>query len=169
MNNTSVNFTSFTRIILKNLQEMLGENYSVFSQNVTKNNGIELTGVIAKRKGCNASPTIYINEFYHDMTGSGRNTFDFAGMDIILFAVALAAMLLFTAVHWNSKKGKKTVTAAAYVNGGRPHMNKKEDVLVNKVVTKRKIQTSSGSGGGRSGGGSSHSHGGHHGGAGHHR
>lgn len=66
MNNTSVNFTSFTRIILKNLQEMLGENYSVFSQNVTKNNGIELTGVIAKRKGCNASPTIYINEFYHD-------------------------------------------------------------------------------------------------------
>ncbi len=111
----------------------------------------------------------YINEFYHDMTGSGRNTFDFAGMDIILFAVALAAMLLFTAVHWNSKKGKKTVTAAAYVNGGRPHMNKKEDVLVNKVVTKRKIQTSSGSGGGRSGGGSSHSHGGHHGGAGHHR
>lgn len=66
VNNTSVNFTSFTRIILKNLQEMLGENYSVFSQNVTKNNGIELTGVIAKRKGCNASPAIYINEFYHD-------------------------------------------------------------------------------------------------------
>ncbi len=64
--NTSVNFTSFTRSILKHLQEALGENYSVFSHNVKKNNGIELTGVIAKREGCNASPTIYINEFYHE-------------------------------------------------------------------------------------------------------
>lgn len=66
MNSTSMNFTSFTQAVLNNLQEMLGENYSVFSQNVTKNNGVELTGVIAKRKGCNASPTIYINEFYHE-------------------------------------------------------------------------------------------------------
>lgn len=66
MNNTSMNFTSFTQAILKKLQEMLGDNYSVFSQNVKKNNGIELTGVIAKRKECNASPTIYINEFYHE-------------------------------------------------------------------------------------------------------
>lgn len=65
MNNTSVNFTSFTQAVIKKLQEMLGDNYSVFSQNVKKNNGIELTGVIAKRKDCNASPTIYIDKFYH--------------------------------------------------------------------------------------------------------
>ncbi len=112
----------------------------------------------------------YINEFYHDMTGSGRNLYGAVGLRVVPFAAALLVMLLFIALHWNGEKGKKTVTAAAYVNGGRPRINKKEDILVNKVVTKRKIQTSSGSGG-RSGGrsGGSHSHGGHHGGAGHHR
>ncbi|NBJ93415.1 DUF5688 family protein [Parablautia muri] len=66
MNNTSMNFKSFTQAILEKLQEMLGDNYSVFSQKVKKNNGIELTGVIAKRKERNAAPTIYINEFYHE-------------------------------------------------------------------------------------------------------
>ncbi len=64
MNDTSMNFTSFTQSILKNLQRKLGDNYSVFSHNVKKNNGIELTGIVAKRKGCNTSPTFYINDLY---------------------------------------------------------------------------------------------------------
>ncbi|MDE7286018.1 MAG: hypothetical protein K2N55_04120 [Lachnospiraceae bacterium] len=64
MNDTSMNFTSFTQSILKDLQKKLGDNYSVFSHNVKKNNGIELTGIVAKRKGCNTSPTIYINDLY---------------------------------------------------------------------------------------------------------
>ena len=64
MNDTSMNFTSFTRSILKDLQRKLGDNYSVFSHNVKKNNGIELTGIVAKRKGCNTSPTFYINDLF---------------------------------------------------------------------------------------------------------
>lgn len=64
MNDTSMNFTSFTQALLKNLQEKFGNDHSVFSHTVKKNNGIELTGIVAKRKGCNASPTFYINDFY---------------------------------------------------------------------------------------------------------
>lgn len=66
MSDTSMNFTSFTQTILKNLQEKLGDDYSVFSHTVRKNNGIELTGIVAKRRGCNASPTLYVNEFYRE-------------------------------------------------------------------------------------------------------
>ena len=115
----------------------------------------------------------YINEFYHDMTGSGRNTAYLAGKDALPFAVALAGMLLFLVFHWSSKKGQKTVTASTYVEGGKPRLYRKEDVLVNTVVTKRRIQTDGGHGGrsGSVGGRSSgtHGHGGHHGGAGRHR
>lgn len=64
MDNTSIDFTSFTQTILKNLQEKLGSDYTVFSHNVKKNNGIELTGIVAKRTGRSTSPTIYINNFY---------------------------------------------------------------------------------------------------------
>lgn len=64
MNDTSMNFTSFTQSILKDLQRKLGDNYSVFSHNVKKNNGVELTGIVAKRKGCNTSPTFYINDLF---------------------------------------------------------------------------------------------------------
>lgn len=64
MDNTSIDFTSFTQTILKNLQEKLGPDYTVFSHNIKKNNGIELTGIVAKCTGCSISPTIYINNFY---------------------------------------------------------------------------------------------------------
>lgn len=64
MNDTSIEFTSFTQSILKELRRKLGDNYSVFSHHVKKNNGIELTGIVAKRKGCNTSPTFYIDDFY---------------------------------------------------------------------------------------------------------
>lgn len=64
MNGTSMNFTSFTQTILKNLQEKLGEDYSVFSHTVRKNNGITLTGVMVKRKDSSASPTFYIDGLY---------------------------------------------------------------------------------------------------------
>lgn len=69
MHNTSIDFTSFTQTILKNLQKKLGSNYKVFSHCVRKNNGVELTGVVAKRIGRSASPTIYINSYFkNDIT-----------------------------------------------------------------------------------------------------
>lgn len=65
MNNKSINFKSFTQIMLSYLKEKLGENYTVFAHNVKKNNGIELTGVVISRTGCNTSPTFYIDDIYH--------------------------------------------------------------------------------------------------------
>ncbi len=105
----------------------------------------------------------YIDRVYYDMTGKAAVTEELPAA--LPFGAAVVAMLIFIVMHWKSRKGKKTVLATTYVNGGRPHMNRREDILVNKVVTKRRIQTDSGSGGGgRSGGG--RSHGGHHGGGG---
>ncbi|MCM1127358.1 MAG: DUF5688 family protein [Lachnospiraceae bacterium] len=65
MNNKSINFKSFTQIMLSNLKERLGEDYTVFAHTVKKNNGIELTGVVISRTGCNTSPTFYIDSIYH--------------------------------------------------------------------------------------------------------
>lgn len=66
MNGTSMNFTSFTQTILKKLQEKLGEDFSVFSHTIRKNNDVVLTGVMAKRKDCSASPTFYIDGLYRE-------------------------------------------------------------------------------------------------------
>ncbi len=64
-----MNFTSFTQLILKSLQEELGEGYTVLSGTVNKNNGVTRTGITIKREGQNAFPTIYIDHFYkEDMT-----------------------------------------------------------------------------------------------------
>lgn len=65
MNNKSINFKSFTQIILSYLKDRLGENYTVVAHNVKKNNGIELTGIVISRSGCNASPTFYLDGIYH--------------------------------------------------------------------------------------------------------
>lgn len=64
--NTSVNFAVFTASIIKVLQEKMGDDYKISSSNVKKNNGIELTGIIVEKKGCNTSPTIYADDFYDD-------------------------------------------------------------------------------------------------------
>lgn len=106
----------------------------------------------------------YINDFYHDMTGGGLFTF-YLPYWLPLTAAALS-MAIFVLIHWSYKKGRKTVVPTAYVNGS-PKMYKREDVFINKIVTKRHIPRSSGGGSGGGGGGSSH--GGHHGGGGHSR
>lgn len=106
----------------------------------------------------------YINDFYHDMAGGG--TFTFYLPYWLPLAAAALSMLIFVVIHWNYKKGSKTVVPTAYVDGS-PQMYKREDVFINKIVTKRHIQRSSGGSGGSGGGGGSH--GGHHGGGGHSR
>lgn len=64
--NTSMNFTVFTASVVKGLQEKMGENYKISSNHVKKNNGVELTGIVVEEKGCNASPAIYIDDFYEN-------------------------------------------------------------------------------------------------------
>ena len=63
---TSMNLSLFTAKVIRSLQEKLGENFKVFSSMVRKNNGVELVGIVAKEKGSNASPTIYINDFFEE-------------------------------------------------------------------------------------------------------
>lgn len=70
MDNTSIDFMSFTQAILKNLREKLGSDYTIFSHSVKKNNGRELTGIVVRHAGHSTSPTIYINSFYRkNITG----------------------------------------------------------------------------------------------------
>lgn len=80
----------------------------------------------------------------------------------VSLVAGLAAALIFFFVNRGSRKGKKTVTAVAYVESGRPDIRVREDQFITKTVTRRKIETNSG-GGGRGGGHVSaggHSHGG---------
>ncbi len=64
MKNTSMNFAVFTAAIVKKIQEKAGSGFRILSGTVKKNNGIELTGIIIEEKGCNTSPTIYIDDFF---------------------------------------------------------------------------------------------------------
>ncbi|WMC93034.1 TPM domain-containing protein [Kineothrix sp. MB12-C1] len=108
----------------------------------------------------------YINEFYQEMTGRG----DLAGAIPFWVPLLIAGVsaLIFIALHWSSKKGSRTTVPTTYVNDGRPKMRRKEDILVNKVVTKRHIprNDSGGSRGSGGGGGRSYGGGGSHGGGG---
>lgn len=46
------------------VQRLLGSDYSVSTNDVVKNNGLVLTGLIIHRKGEDVCPTIYINQFF---------------------------------------------------------------------------------------------------------
>lgn len=62
----SMNFELFKESMIQILQEDFGKEYTVFADSVMKNNGVELTGIIIKENGKNASPTIYIDELYEE-------------------------------------------------------------------------------------------------------
>lgn len=62
----SMNFDLFKESMIQILQESLGEEYTIFTDTVIKNNGVELTGMIIKEQDNNASPTIYIDELYKE-------------------------------------------------------------------------------------------------------
>lgn len=62
--NTSMDFVLFRETIVRRLQEKQGENVHVFSDQVKKNNGVILTGIMMEEKGCDTSPAVYIDEFY---------------------------------------------------------------------------------------------------------
>lgn len=62
----SMSFDLFKESMVQILQENLGKEYTVFTDNVMKNNGISLTGMIIRKNDKNASPTIYIDELYEE-------------------------------------------------------------------------------------------------------
>lgn len=50
--------------VLQKMQEELGEDIKVSLQDVTKNNGVVLTGLTFTQKNVNISPTVYLEDFY---------------------------------------------------------------------------------------------------------
>lgn len=107
----------------------------------------------------------YVNDFYHDMMGWNVSHLTVPGF--VPWLAGIIAAVIFAAVNWRSKEGKKTTTATTYVAGREPVFRVSQDRFLRKTVTQRKIQTSSGGHGG--GGGSHGGGGGHHGGGGHSR
>ena len=106
----------------------------------------------------------YVNDFYNDMMGNQIFHADVPqGLPII---AGVIVAVIFIAVNWSSKSGKKTTTAVTYVKGRNANFTNSQDIFLRKTVTHHKIQTSSGSGGH---GGGGHSGGGSHGGGGHSR
>lgn len=79
----------------------------------------------------------------------------------IIIIVALVIAGIYVAVNWKSKLGDNTVVSSTYLKSGSVDFPVKHDLFRNKVVTKRKIETSSSSSGGGGGGGGSFGGGGH--------
>ena len=78
--------------------------------------------------------------------------------------IGLVAGLIFFFVNFGGKKGKSTVSTKTYVKGGKADVRERQDIFINKTMTRRKIETqtrSSGGGGHVSAGGHSHGGGGH--------
>ena len=50
--------------VLQKMQEELGEDIKVSLQDVTKNNGVVLTGLTFTQKNVNISPTVYLEDFF---------------------------------------------------------------------------------------------------------
>ena len=57
-------FTEFADKIAGELQQKLGNDYTVTVTKVLKNNDVSLTGVVIREKTESISPTIYLEEFY---------------------------------------------------------------------------------------------------------
>lgn len=115
----------------------------------------------------------YVEEVCVIMTEPTYQQENAASTIFVGFIVITIGCLIYVAVNANQAAAKDTTTATEYVKGGRPVLNVSEDVLTDKRVTSRIIQTSSSGGGGghRSGGGGSHRSrsGGSHGGGGRRR
>ena len=57
-------FTEFADKIAGELQQRLGDDYTVTVTNILKNNDVSLTGVVIRERSDSISPTVYLEEFY---------------------------------------------------------------------------------------------------------
>ena len=65
----------FAKEMSEKMNEALGGKYEVSIQHVTKNNGVERTGIMVKDPDNNIAPTIYVDSLYDDFV-EGRKTFN---------------------------------------------------------------------------------------------
>lgn len=61
-----MDFQNYTKMLQCKVQLFLGNSYEVMIKEVVKNNGIVLTGILAKNDSSNIFPTIYINQYFDD-------------------------------------------------------------------------------------------------------
>lgn len=57
-------YEAFCKNVLSAMKEQMGEEYEVQINHVVKNNGVELDGLVARRRDEAIAPTIYLNDFY---------------------------------------------------------------------------------------------------------
>ncbi len=60
-------YEEFLQSVKENLEHRLGPSYTVTLRAIPKNNGIILDGLSICQKGEKVSPTIYLNDFYHEI------------------------------------------------------------------------------------------------------
>ncbi len=63
----------FVKEMRDRIQEEMGDGYEVKIQNVTKNNGVKLTGLMVNDPSKNIAPTIYLDSMYEDVARGDRS------------------------------------------------------------------------------------------------
>lgn len=61
-----MNFERFKEAILAEIQKKADGTFNAMIKNVTKNNGIKLTGITVEAEGCNVAPCVYLDNFYEE-------------------------------------------------------------------------------------------------------
>lgn len=101
----------------------------------------------------------YVNQVAAAMEGGFSFQYKMPGF--VLLALALISTGSYISFQMAGKKNKKTVNAETYIATGNLNFDKKEDGLLNKMVTSRRIpKTTSSGGGGHHMSAGGHSHGG---------
>ena len=59
-----MDYTTFTMELMEILQELMKEDAEITLEKVPKNNGITLDGMIFRKKDCQISPILYVQDFY---------------------------------------------------------------------------------------------------------
>lgn len=58
-------YQTFKQQIRQSLQDAFGSDVSIILQDILKNNNTHLDGLTVLTPGCNISPTIYLNDYFH--------------------------------------------------------------------------------------------------------
>lgn len=71
MDKNMMSFEKFKETILEKVSKKAEGMFHALIKNVTKNNGVRLTGITAKAEGCSCAPCVYLDEFYKDYKNGG--------------------------------------------------------------------------------------------------
>lgn len=64
-------YQTFKQQIRQSLQDAFGSDVSIILQDILKNNNTHLDGLTVLTPGCNISPTIYLNDYFHAYENAG--------------------------------------------------------------------------------------------------